>query len=233
MTFDINQFRAEIKSNGYLRPWEYSVFLTPPSGLTSAQYVQQGQSTTGSNITNMIQLRATQARTPSAQLDWLDIPRYSMGLKMAAPFNARIKTTHFAFLCDKAGNLYNFFHTWLNYVFAFSPLNSAEAGGVANMSRATYVLNYKDSYSTDVKITMYNLTGGTAMEFLLHQAFPVTMSEVILDWEDAKSLVELTVVLNYFEYSLITSNLGEGTLGSSLTSPPSASTPTLTPLINP
>jgi len=233
MTFDINEFRAEIQKNGYLRPWEYSVTLNPPSGLNGAQFTNQSQEAPAGNMTGTISLRCTQARTPTAQLEWLDIPRYGIGLKQAAPFNAKIKNFHIAILCDKNGNLYNFFHSWLNYIFAYSPPANAQAGGVANQSRGTYMLNYSDNYTTSILLNMYKLTGETAMQFEFFRAFPVTMTEIILDWETAKSLVELNIVFDYREYSLVTSNMGVGTLNTSLTSPgPSTSIPSLTPLIN-
>lgn len=233
MTFDINQFRSEIQTNGYLRPWEYNVLLTPPPGLAGSSFVQQNQSSPSSNMPAMISLRATQARTPSAQLDWLDIPRYGIGLKVGAPYNAKIKNTHIAITCDKHGNIYNFFHSWLNYVFAFSPIQNAQAGGVANSPRGTYLINYKDDYSTTININMYNQVGALAMEFIMFQAFPVTIGEIPLDWDMAKALVELQIVFDFPHYSLSTSNLGQGQLNSSLTSPPSSSNPTLTPIINP
>lgn len=242
MTFKISEFKAELNSNGYLRPWEYQVVLAAPPALAGSQFVNQNQSVGSSNIQSMISLRSTQARTPAMQIDWLDIPRYGVGLKQGSPYNAHIKHTHFAFICDKAGNLYNFFHSWLNYIFAFSPLANAQGGPIANQNRANYILNYKDQYVTDVHINLFNPAGGQrnqtssssaiAMEFILFQAFPVTINEIPLDWEDTKSLVEMTVVLNYRDYAISTSNLGTGTLNTTLTSPPSTSIPTLTPLIN-
>jgi hypothetical protein len=232
MTFDINSFKAELTKNGYLRPWEYSILLTAPPALTGAQFVNQNQQLNSGDVQGLISLRATQARTPTAQLEWLDIPRYGMGLKQGAPYNAVIKDCNFAIICDRHGNLYNFFHSWLNSVFTFSPIANAQAGGVSNQNRANYLVNYKDNYVTDITINMYDLIGNIAIQFILFQAFPITIQQIPLDWEEGKHLVELVIAIDYRDYSVSTSNLGQGTLGTSLTSPPSTSVPTRTPLVN-
>jgi hypothetical protein len=232
MTFSIKQFKAELQSNGYLRPWEYQVVMSTPPGLNAAHFVQQNQTIDAGAIQSMITMRATQARTPSAQLDWLDIPRYGIGLKQGAPYNAHVKHSHFAIICDKYGNIYNYFHAWLNYVFAFSPLTNSQGGTVINQSRANYLANYKDQYSTNVFINLFDLKGHLAMQFELFQAFPVTIMEVPLDWDETKALVELTIVLDYRDYTVVTSNLGNGELNTTLTSPPSSTIPARSLLVN-
>ena len=233
MAFDINTFRSELATNGYLRPWEYNVTITPPTGLTGSTFTNQNQSLSAGNVQSLISLRATQARTPSAQIEWLDVPRYGIGLKQGAPYNAQIKDCAFAVICDKYGNLYNFFHSWLNSVFAFSPLYNSQGGTTSNQNRASYLVNYPDNFVAQaVQINMYDQIGDLALEFVLNRAFPVTLREILLDWEEGKQLVELTVVLDYRDFSVATSNLGQGTQASDLTSPVSTTATTRIPLIN-
>lgn len=234
MTFQINEFRSELasKTGGYLRHYEYQVSIAPPPALSGSKFVNQNQQTTGENVQNMISLRATQARLPTAQLEWLDIPRYGLGLRQGAPYNAHIQQVQIAFILDKLGNLYNFFHSWLNYIFAYSTKTDAQGGGVANQTRANYLVNYKDQYVTDIHLKLYDTIGKLSMEFVMLQAFPVMITQIPLDWEQTKSLVEMTVVFNYRDYSLTTSNLGQGQLNTDLTSPPSSSIPNRNILIN-
>jgi hypothetical protein len=234
MAFNINSFRAEIAKNGYLKNEHFSMTIVVPPALLNSQMTNQQRTTPAGNMPPTLTLRTAEARTPSGTLEWMEVPRYGIGLQQGQPYNAKMSNMFCEVICDKYGDIYNFFHTWLNVIFPFSPLVDSQGGSQINQSRATYLLNYKDEYATTININMFDVIGKLVLDFVLNVAFPVTIKEIPLDWEAGGKggLVTLNIGFEYRDYSITTSNLGRGQYNTNLTSPASASSPAQTLLLN-
>jgi hypothetical protein len=209
MGFDIAAFAAEIASNEYLRTDIFDVTISA------------GSSSSGGSLPRMIQFRTNQCRTPSGVIEWKEIPRYGFGVDSGQPYNMKMTNCWMSILCDKNGDVYKFFHTWLNLIFNFSPLNSSSGGSTStvNQSVASYFVNYKSNYAATVIINTYDQTGSPSIKWELNLAYPLEIREIPLDWNQT-GLVQLEVIFDYRDYSITTANLGGSTSApSSLTSP--------------
>src|SRR6201999_2227008 len=98
----------------------FNVFVAIPNNL-------QGQSMFGSdnfsspisNISGLISMRASQARTPQATIQWVEVQRYGIGPVQEQPYNVKFSDVWISLIVDKHGMLWNFFHQWMNGTFSF------------------------------------------------------------------------------------------------------------------
>jgi len=184
MAFDINSFKTELHTNGYLRTHSYRVILTPPSAMLIA-----------TNIMPMISMRAEEVRTPTASLATVDVPRYGIGPTQKQVVSNQFNDITVSLISDKYGNLWNFLHTWLNTIFSYSPA----ANGGAN---PTYTAEYKSNFSTTMTIEIFDQIGKTPITFTMNMAYPIQIREVNMDWSETGNLVYLDVAMTFRDYSL-------------------------------
>lgn len=65
----------------------------------------------------------------------------------------------------------------------------------------TYNVQYKDYYTSTIKITHYAITGDPLVEVTLYDAFPVSINQVPLSWSSQNQAQSLNVTFAYTEYS--------------------------------
>ena len=93
----------------------------------------------------------------------------------------------------------NFFTKWLQSIVNFngaSPMN-----GTTTVNGASpFEIYYKDGdkgYQTTIDITVFDVRSETVATYKLHNAFPVTVSDVSLAWENSDQIYQLTVTFSY------------------------------------
>jgi hypothetical protein len=158
--------------------------------------------------------RSISASLPGVAMRTADINRYGIGIYEKMPYSANYTDISLTFICDRYSNVYNFWYLWFNYIFGTNGnvTNSNVYGNISgNQGRSFYTAEYKENYSTGVKITVYDAEGAPSMYFNLYKAYPVTINDVPLSWSDNNNMLKLTVQLTFLEWDL--NNPGTGKSG--------------------
>jgi hypothetical protein len=123
------------------------------------------------------------------------------------PYNAQYFDTTFSILLDRNTDLWDFWYNWINGIFNF---NGQEPNGdnIFNGGRIpNYTIEYKDEYSTNMMIVIYNDVGETVKTINLYEAYPSSMREIQLAWNDNVNLMRIAITVTYSSYSIVGSNI--------------------------
>lgn len=207
MSFNVNNFKQNLDSFGYIKNNKFEVFVQAPKFLQNKYMKINDRETNIKDINNLLRFRIDQVRTPSPSLLSLDVNRYGIGPTQKMPFNAQYFDTTFSILLDRNTDLWDFWYNWINAIFNF---NGQEPNGdnIFNGGRIpNYTVEYKDEYSTNMMIVLYNDVGETVKTINMYEAFPSSMREVQLAWNDNVNLMRLAVTVTYSSYSIVGSNI--------------------------
>ena len=205
--FNINNFKGHINSSGTLNNSKFLVNIVTPPGLLGGSVTNNGSTLQnfGRQISDLITFRGDRIKTPGVSFASSNIFRYGIGPSEKKPFNASFSDIGISFIVDKKADIYTFFYSWMNYIFNFSPgsNNGASNGNPNNLGMASYSLTYKNYYSTDIEIVLYDESGQSPVQiFRLLKAFPTTLSEIDLSWSERSSLMRMSVGFTFKEWKL-------------------------------
>lgn len=207
MPFNVNNFKQNLDSFGYIKNNKFEVFVQAPKFFQNKYMRINDRETSIKDINNLLRFRIDQVRTPSPSLLSLDTNRYGIGPTQKMPFNAQYFDTTFSVLLDRNTDLWDFWYNWINGIFNFNGQepdgNNVFIGGrIPN-----YTVEYKDEYSTNMMIVIYNDVGETVKTINLYEAFPSSMREIMLRWNDNTDLMRIALTITYASYSIVGSNL--------------------------
>jgi hypothetical protein len=216
MPFNVQAFKENINTFGYLDNNSFDVIIKTPNVLQNAVLNNQGTNSDITRIAKNLKLRVEQIRAPGIQLMTSQIQRYGIGTVQNMPINAQFQDIYLTLLVDHFSEIWQYWYNWANIVFGFNGLESAN-GPTVN-SFPSYQAEYKDNYSTVIQIIIYDHFGNAIQKINLYEAFPTGIREVPLAWGDP-NLMRLNVTISYTSYALV---------GSSVQQQPAA--PTKTPV---
>lgn len=199
MPFDINAFRTDVATYGYIHTSHFDVTVTPPTALAGAATVTGGTAISSSTAASLLKMRVEQVKIPGVALLTADVERYGVGPTQKMPWSAAFVDTSFTFLADKNGSLWNFWYQWMLATVNFSGTENNTAAGAAINDNATYLVAYKDDIVGQVHVTMYNQNGAAAQTILLSDAYPVSMNDVQVGWGEEDALLRVTIGLTFKE----------------------------------
>lgn len=207
MPFNVNNFKQNLDFFGYIKNNKFEVFVQAPKFLQNKYMRINDRETNIKDINDLLRFRIDQVRTPSPSLLSLDTNRYGIGPTQKMPFNAQYFDTTFSVLLDRNTDLWDFWYNWINGIFNFNGQepngnNIFTGGRIPN-----YTVEYKDEYSTNMMIVIYNDVGETVKTINLYEAFPSSMREIALRWNDNTDLMRLAISITYASYSIVGSNL--------------------------
>ena len=188
--FNINSFKSNISESGVLHSNKFIVAFASPK-------IMQNNTVDNQPVIHterLIQARADAVKIPGIALLMTDVARYGIGPQQKMPHNATFTPNSISFISDKNGELYKYFYTWLNRIFDF-----AGEGNVA----PSYTNSYKDNYTTDLHIYVYDQSGNQVKDIIMHRAFPESLNDIPLGWNDNNSLVKLTVTFSFRDWAMI------------------------------
>lgn len=196
--FNIKNFREEINKNGILQDNRYIVSFNPPEYLKSEK-------------TDQLTLRCESAQIPGVSFATVDgPPRIGYGPVETVPYGVIFDDVGLNFLLDAKANVHQLFYKWMNSIVNYqsqghSSLKEAR-GPVSGMK--PFEVGYKDKYSTDIDITVYNHSGegneaGTkVMAVKLYRAFPKSLPTFDVAWQSTNSPIKLPVRFAYTDYTI-------------------------------
>lgn len=215
MPFNVNNFKQNLDFFGYIKNNKFEVFVQAPKFLQNKYMKINERETSIKDINNLLRFRIDQVRTPSASLLSIDTNRYGIGPSQKMPFNAQYFDTTFSILLDRNTDLWDFWYNWINGIFIF---NGQEPDGNNIFSGGripNYTVEYKDEYSTNMMIVIYNDVGETVKTINLYEAFPSSMREIQLAWNDNVNLMRMAITVTYSGYTIVGSNLNSNVITNS------------------
>ena len=195
MAYNISEFKSNIGRYGVMPTNKFLVVMTAPLNLNFNTFTDVGDLFNTLGVERMLYMRSEQVKVPGVTIQASDNKRYGMGVPEKMVHNAQFTDMTMTFLADKEGDIYRYFYSWINKIVDFN--------GTANYyGRPTYTVGYKDSYTTDIYIIVYDNEGKITKFITLYQAFPIAINEIGLDWNSVNTAMKIQVNISFKEFSV-------------------------------
>lgn len=178
--FNIANFSSHINKLGTIQTNKFIVRLKSP--------LMFGPLT----VNRVYEYRASSVRIPGVNLDSQNVFRYGLGPQQKFPTNVNFSDIDITFLDTADNALWKHFSDWMNGIFDYT----GQAGG----NRATYGVEYKKYYETEVQIFVFDNDGNVGNVVVLKEAFPSSLSDVSLSWSENNKLYEFTMRFAFKEW---------------------------------
>ena len=195
MAFNINTFKSEIdKRGGPARPSLFEIIIAPINdGVNELNKDTKINSRTFSFF-------CSSANIPGISIN--SIPYLATGaLTTQFPIAVINQPVNTVFMVDSDHQILNYFHNWMQKIVNHG---SASAGTFDEVDgKLPYEIGYKDEYATDITIRHYSTESfeDKYYEVKLHNAFPVTIADLDLAWENNDSFLTMPVSFVYDKIS--------------------------------
>jgi len=210
MAFNVNRFKDNLGNYGYIKSNKFEVFIQTPQMFQNSVLRVGNRELPVGLVNNILRYRIDQVRAPGAFLLSTDTNVYGIGPTQKMPFNAQLPDTTFSILVDKNTDLWDFWYNWINAIFKFNGQESNGNNLITTGGRIPqYNLKYKEEYSTIMMIVIYNDLGETVKTINLYDAFPSSIREIPLAWNDNQNLMRLAVSITYSQFSFVGSNVAK------------------------
>ena len=176
MAFNISQFSTSITKSGVQRNSYFEVIFTPPPIMTGLSIPNRPSFL---ETTKLMKFRTNQATIPGVGIKTLPVNKYGTGQWTKYPIAGAYTDVNFSLLLDKKGDIYDFWYSWLNLV-----ANFVQSNEFFSVRTRENIVNFKDDYSTSVQIIRYDEAGNITKICVLEKAFPITMNDLNLSYED-------------------------------------------------
>jgi hypothetical protein len=179
MAFNIRDFSVNIGKYGTAPVNRFEVRIPVPRVLSSNY---------GAEEERVITLRAERVNIPGIVLDSFETRRYGVGPSIKTPVGkSRFNEVSIDFIDTAALDLKVFFYDWMN-----------EIVGISGNPTPTFLAGYKQDYSVDTIIRVYNSTNiNPVFTLKLVQSFPTAMADSNMAWSRTNELFKTSVVFSY------------------------------------
>lgn len=202
----INKIRSNVLSGmaGMMNTSRFLVTITPPKCFGEdavAQTDSEQSEVLGDNAQagfsrTQLPFLCNAVNIPGLTIDTIDNMPYGYGYKTRMPSGQTFPEVTCTFYGDSQLLSKNFFTKWMQGVVNFNG-DSAMNGATKVNSAAPFEIYYKDNYQTVINITMFDIKSESIVTYTLHNAFPVTIGDVSVAWENSDQLYTFTVSFSY------------------------------------
>lgn len=189
----LNEFRQAIFSKGgYLPQNKFLVTMPIPSGLRNLN------SNIYEGMGDVIQFYIERVNLPGVQVTTTDVYRYGYGVVQKKPYSATFADLTMSVHSDQQGLVLRFFQNWIKMIFNYDFRGGSmfDQTGILP-SQLPYELSYMDDYVVDMSITVFNYKNEPALIVNLHNAFPIFVGDVGLNWADNSQIMRIPVTFTY------------------------------------
>jgi hypothetical protein len=207
MAFNIQNFKENLNSYGYIKNNKFEVFIQAPRFMANKTLRVNNRETNINDLNQLLRYRIEQVRMPGVNLLSTDVVRYGIGISQRTPYNAQLFDTTFSVLVDRNTDLWDFWYNWINGIFNFNGQepngnNIFEGGRIP-----TYTTEYKENYATTMMIVLYNDTKEIIKTVNLYNAFPTSIGQIPLAWNETQDLMRIALSITFENYTIVGSNL--------------------------
>jgi hypothetical protein len=179
--FNIAEFSSKINERGTIQNNKFLITITLPTiFINNAISVQ-----------DTLTFRASSVKIPGINFNYLNSYRYAVGPEHKTPSNVSFNDISISFIEDKENSIWKFFNLWINQIFNFKPGNLG----------LKYTSNYKSNYvAPSFEIQVYNNDGTLVNTVKLVQAYPSSLSDIALSWNEKNNLMMINVGFSFTEW---------------------------------
>jgi len=177
--------------------------MTAPLSINLSSFTAIADTLNTLSAERMIYLRSEQVKIPGVAINASDNKRYGVGVNQKMPHTVQFTDISMTFLADQEGTIYRYFYSWINQVIDFN-------GSQNYAGRPSYRVGYKDDYTTDIYIFVYDNVGNISKTITLIDAFPISMNEISLDWNGQNTTMKISVNFAYREWTVDNVNTAFG-----------------------
>lgn len=203
---NISNFMSEIQSAGVLRSNRYIMTFVPPKYLRDAK-VDAGfdDNTTPDIPLDRIALRCESVQFPGMSFASVDsTPRFGYGPIESIPYGTIFDDITATFIVDSRSDVHRFFYKWVSSIVSFKAHGQSKLSDATNVVRGmkAYEVGYKDDYTTDIVITVYDENNNKVMTGTAYRAFPKLLPTVDLGWASNDEYVKLAMPFSYTDFAI-------------------------------
>jgi hypothetical protein len=180
-------------SSGILGAIE-SVISTVKKVIDTVDYVL-----TGTHSDDVLAFFCKAAPLPGVGILMEGSSRYGVGPIIRTPYGNVVNDAMLQFYVDNKNVIRKWFRKWtkiiLNPDFSERMTNTSSINGAL-----PYQHGYRDDYTVDIRITMFDPEGNVVTKVVLVDAFPNYIGDVMMDWNDKNSLMILPVSISYVDW---------------------------------
>lgn len=201
--FNVGEFSARVSRRGVLQTNKYDVRIFFENSRMAGGFLSNINLDHASmtDVARDLSYRCVGASLPGMTLKTADVNRFGLGVQEKMPYSGNFTDIPLSFVCDKFGAAYNFWYDWFNYIFAIN--GQTDNNGIQLPNRRTfYTTEYKDNYAATIVITVYDTTGRIAMQHVLFKAFPTSINDIQIGWNNNNQLMKINTNITFREWSL-------------------------------
>lgn len=171
MPFNINSFKQNGLVWGGARPSMFSVFLTPPAGLSI-----------DNAAVDKFRFVCRAAELPESAVSSIDVPYFGRKIKVAG--ERTFQDWQVTVMNDEDFAIRSLFENWSNGINRM----------IANVRDPALTL---ERYKQDIEVVQYSIDGVAIRGYMLVGAFPTNIDGIGLDWNNGNAIEEFTVTFAY------------------------------------
>lgn len=190
--FNIKDFTSDIRTRGIVRTNSFLAYILPPKGLRTAY-----------KDTKKFIIRCDSASIPSASFLNYELYRYGFGVQESAPYSVQFEPINLSFIMDSQAEIYTFFYRWMNTIVNYNTKKGINVP-IQNPKHKPYEVGYKDDYATTVRVAIFNEKAQNIIEITLNDAFPMSISEIQMNWASDNDIVRINVPMYYRDFTIET-----------------------------
>lgn len=201
--FNINTFiSVTSKLSGLVNPSHFMVYITPPKWLlnnnsnntNSASAAAREKTRAFSDFGKVLPFLCHNANLPGIKVDTQNVPHFGYGVTQARPIRPTFDNVVMSYYMDNTSVALDFFTKWIQKVVNFD----VDATGPKTTDGAFYgEVSYMGDYTTTIDIYVFDSAAARVLNVKLHEAYPVNISPVELDWNKGDEITSLRVSYAY------------------------------------
>jgi len=174
--FNIAEFSAKINERGTLQNNKFLIKISFP-GILANVYKEED-----------LFFRASSIEIPGVSFEFSNSFRYGVGPQQKTPRNPNFNDITISFIEDDQNRIWKFFSRWTNEIFNFD-------------TDRMYVARYKSEYtSPNFEIIVFNNLGTPVNKVILTEAFPSSLGNIGLSWNDKNNLMMVKVGISFTDW---------------------------------
>jgi hypothetical protein len=179
--FNIAEFSTKINERGTIQNNKFLIKISKPVGNTLDFFLNPYKE-------EDLIFRASSIEIPGISFEFANSFRYGVGPQQKTPRNPNFNDISISFIEDKQNGIWKFFSSWMNQIFNFD-------------TDRMYVTRYKSEYiSPNFEIQVFNNDGRPVTSIILTEAFPSSLGNVGLSWNDKNSLMMVKVGFSFTDW---------------------------------
>lgn len=210
---NINSFRGHINEHGVARNNRFIVVFSLPQEVTA--WLAKDGTRMGAEGLSM---RAESVQLPGYSYLPFESPgRVGYGPTEVMPYAPLYDDITITFLPDSGMHLHKILWAWHNFIIntrniGQTKYNSTDTSiaSVSPYRQYAYELTYKDKYTRDIDIHVYDELGngmdsdnGRRMTIRLFKAWPRVLPQIDLSWASESEPIRMAVPFNYADFDII------------------------------